>query len=562
VNLLDGNYEAIFRQAPNPLVLLVADPPYYRIIDGNDAYLLLVHSPLEDIIGNSIFDALPSVSNPEFLPSFYELLRLSSDTDMVENGVQTQKILLVTDASQKGIKRYYIPFCVPVVVDKDTISHILFRLVEVTELESLKAPVMTLNEESDLVAETIAALKAELAESNVALREAKSNLVVLKRLLDNALKECESANRVKENFLAHVSHHLRTPLHAILGASQLLEKDPLTLSSVDYVQKIIESGRYLLRLINRLLDLAKLDAGKLKLVVVATNLVRILQDTVDLVTPLCIEKSLELIVSMDPQTPIHVACDELRVKEILCTLLENAVKFTESGAIKFTSTVQIRGHLLDLFITVEDTGTGIPYGHLSHIFERFNQTAIGGSGLGLTIARELVHLMHGNLTANSEVDMGTVFSLVIPMEVLAVEHSLTSEADSVTDLASRPILVVDDSRANRFVLCSLLKQLGFEDVREASDGLQAIETAKSCEDEDLIIFMDLYMPKMGGVQATQELRKIPRFAKTRIFANTACDTDEETDRACDQLFDCRLSKPMSRDTLKTCLQRYCNMHFT
>lgn len=342
----------------------------------------------------------------------------------------------------------------------------------------------------------------QMAQQAEALRQAKQEL---ERLVHVA----ESASRAKGAFLANMSHELRTPLSAVLGNAQLLERQGSLLPEAQQMVRTIRvSGDHLLSLINDVLDMAKIEAGRASLEAEDFDLHACLRAIRRMVAGKAADKGLRLRIS-DPQSlPRFVRSDERKLKQILLNLLSNALKFTKQGEV----TVEL-GHLEDqLHIAVHDTGPGIPGEDQERLFEAFVQsetgrTAGGGTGLGLALSRELARLLGGDISLESEPGVGTTvrFHLHAP-EVATLEPSAGTERRAMAlaeGQAPPEVLVVDDSTVNRRLLCDLLQTVGCR-VRDAADGQQALERVAELLPD--LIWMDARMPVMDGIEATQRLR--------------------------------------------------------
>ncbi|MEG4224706.1 AAA family ATPase [Microcoleus sp. N9_B2] len=361
----------------------------------------------------------------------------------------------------------------------------------------------------------------------------------------------QEANRAKSTFLANMSHELRTPLNAILGFSQLMNRGyNLLQEQQEHLSIITRSGEHLLELINQVLDLSKIEAGRTTLNETNFDLHRLLDDIKNMFQLPAQNKGLQLLVERMPDVPQYVQTDEIKLRQILINLLSNAIKFTSKGGIY----VKIKNHELahKIYFEVEDTGAGIDVSELDKLFEAFVQTKTGeesqqGTGLGLTIARSFVQLMGGEMTVSSCAGGGTIFKFDI--KVNAVEKAdRQREQPTRRVMAIAPnqpryrILVADDAFDNRQLLVKLLSAIGFE-VYEAKNGMEAIEKWEQYSPH--LIFMDMRMPVMDGYEATKQIKEgnhrgiaptenddfvgvvPPCLPQTAIIAITASSFEEE-----------------------------------
>ncbi|MGU7771723.1 ATP-binding protein [Burkholderia sp. MR1-5-21] len=350
-----------------------------------------------------------------------------------------------------------------------------------------------------------------------------------------ARRAAEAANRAKSDFLAHMSHELRTPLNAILGYSQILRQDKaLDPRQIDGLSIIQRSGEHLLSLINDILDMAKIEAGKVELNLSDIPPERFLRFIAETIRVKASEKGLSFVYDVAPDLPTGVRLDEKRLRQVLLNLLSNAVKFTERGSVRLRVGFTPPGQLN---FAVEDTGIGIDEAHLEAIFRPFEQVDearrwFGGTGLGLAISRQLVRLMGGEIHVESHPGRGSTFSFALDVPIVEPQAAPVPPEWAVNGYEGprKAVLVADDVAENRAVAVEMLGRLGFEMI-EAGNGVEALEKAEALR--PALILMDVVMPEMDGLEATRRLRELPEFSGLPIIAisASASGTDAEKCRA-------------------------------
>lgn len=352
-----------------------------------------------------------------------------------------------------------------------------------------------------------------------------------KRTLEllQARDAAEAANKAKSLFLASMSHELRTPLNAILGFSNILHLDPNTneeqQQNIDIINR---SGAHLLTLINDVLEIAKIESGKLELEISPFDLVNMVQNVYEMMNLRAEQKGIELSLELSPKVPQYIQGDEARLRQVLVNLVGNAIKFTKKGkvTIYLSTKDNNRQHLL---IEVKDTGPGITIEDQKLLFQPFVQlsegVSKGGTGLGLSISKQFINLMNGDITIQSNVGKGSSFRIDLPL-IIADEkdmHSLQiKEYKEVIGLKpgqkNYRILVAEDQYENRLLLTQLMDKIGLE-TKIAKNGEECVRIFEEWHPD--LIWMDRQMPVMDGVEATKQIRKLPYGDSVKIVAVTA-----------------------------------------
>ncbi len=411
------------------------------------------------------------------------------------------------------------------------------------------------------------------ARKHAELELAQLNQTLEQRVRDRT-QELEEANQAKTNFLNRVTHELRTPLNIIMGFAQLLGRcENLNNQQKQQIELIFNNGQQLVKLINELLDLGKIEANRMELELEWFDVYRLI-DSVEEMFQLEIQgKGLELLVNLNSQVPQYIKTDQRKLRQVLINLISNAIKFTNAGQINLrvnvdsTSLERNVQQSLILRFEIEDTGRGISPEELEHLFEPFVQGKAGrradqGTGLGLAICQQLIRIMGGKIRVNSTVGLGTTvdFSIAIncPVEIVSGVQQGQKIIGLAADQPQYQILVVDDRSENRQLLTLMLRSLGFE-MLEAANGLEAISQVEQHQPQ--LILMDLEMPEMDSLEAIQRIKTTPKGEEMVIFTVSALSLNEEQEETINRYCDDQISKPIRLEILLNKIAEYLGVRY-
>ncbi len=379
--------------------------------------------------------------------------------------------------------------------------------------------------------------------------------------LSMAKKAADDANEAKSAFLAVISHEIRTPMTGIMGMVRLLKDSVLDNQQEEYAETIQQSGESLLSLLNDILDFSKIESGHMSIENIDFDIRKLIHSVALLMGSRAEEKGLRLIEEIGSDVPLALKGDPTRLRQILLNLIGNAVKFTDEGSVKIQVNIQRRmpeKNKLALYFAVEDTGIGIDEDGQKRLFNPFSQAdntisrRFGGTGLGLAICKKLVEAMHGTIAIDSEAGKGSVFYFVVPLEP-GNENAIVNDQDSKIDLPPLSILIVDDNEINQKVVTGLLAKYKHKTIA-VSNGLEAVNAVKDNDIFDVIL-MDMEMPVMNGVEATQEIRRLddPEKSQTPIIAMTANVVNEDIEKCRAAGMNDYTSKPINPDKMFTAI---------
>jgi len=345
-----------------------------------------------------------------------------------------------------------------------------------------------------------------------------------------AKENAEASSKAKSQFLANMSHEIRTPLNGVLGMAQALEADNLTPSQKEKVSVILDSGKSLMALLNDVLDLSKIEAGKLEISCVPGDFLHTMKRTRQLFQATAEDKGLDLFLRYDSNFPQRLSYDPTRVRQCVSNLLSNAIKFTAQGRVEVAISARpLADGRYTVAVDVSDTGIGMNAETVGRLFSVFTQAdgattrKFGGSGLGLAISRQLARMMGGDITVTSEEGRGSTFRLTFLATEAKPEAPAKAEQAKVVEPSKRSlrglrVLLTDDNAINRQVIKLFLAPQGC-DIAEATNGKEALD--KIAQGEFDVVLLDVHMPVMDGKEAIQRLRANPRWAKLPVIALTA-----------------------------------------
>ncbi len=392
------------------------------------------------------------------------------------------------------------------------------------------------------------------------ITETQTKEVEQQRLLTDALAQAENANKAKTTFLFNMSHDIRTPMNAIIGFTTMAKKylDTPEIAK-DYLNKVDMSSQHMLHIVNDILDMARIDSGKVELESAPINIYKECHATDALFRSSMEEREIEFSIDIHIMDDI-VLGDAMRIKQIVVNLVSNAMKYTKPGGkveLHYKQTKHSEDGFAYFEISVRDTGIGMSEEYQRHLFEAFERersatvSGIQGTGLGLAISKQLTDLMGGSLTCKSKLGVGTEFLLKLKLPIAGYTANTKKEIIDTTAFSGKHILLVEDNDLNREIAVDMLEEMGFV-VDEASDGSIAVEKVSQMEPGYYqMILMDIQMPYMDGYYATHTIRMLPneQISSTPIIAMTANAFAEDREKALQAGMNAHLSKPINAKEL-------------
>jgi len=540
-NILQDSEQSYHDQfMKNSTIMLLIDPKDGKIIDANDTAQSFYGYSREQLLNLHIFDI-------NTLPASETKLHI---TDVV-NGKGKQFVFQhrLSDNSLRDVEvsvsKIYFgenPILHAIIYDVTERKHSEEKLANYTSQIELK------NKELDL------------ALANERMATAKANEMA---------EKAEMANKAKSIFLANMSHEIRTPLNAIIGFSQLMDRGSLSPDvQKEYISSIINAGEHLLMLINDILELSKVEAGRVSINPTNINLHTLLEDMQVIFKEQTQSKHLQFILDIANDLPKYIIIDENKLRQIFINLISNAVKFTDEGGIAVRARVdKVNNEKSYLVVEVQDSGQGISEEELNSLFQHFVQTSSGikkgsGTGLGLALSRELAILMGGNISVSSQVGKGSVFTFKVEFKeggVEKVKETITKQIISLKEgQKAYRVLVVDDKVENLRVVVKFLSMVGFE-TKEAVNGVDAIEKFEEWNPD--LILMDMRMPVMDGYEATRLIKLTDKGKQTPIIAVTASSFEDEQ-KSIDLLnLQGHIRKPFRKNELYNCIGKVLDLKY-
>lgn len=548
------------------LIHAIPDIVYFKNRDGR---YLIVNRTFEDFFHITSDEAFGKTDQDILPPNLAEAC-LDSDKEAIKTGntVHSEEYL----KTESGENIIFESIKTPLSDDKGNVIGIVGISRDITE--RIKAE-QKLKRAHDELETRVKERTEDLSRANLQLKKEIKERKLTQVALQKARDVAEAANRAKSEFLANMSHELRTPLNAILGYAQILRKDTnLTERQLDALDTIKHSGDHLLALINEVLDISKIEAGKMELELTEFNFPQFLHDIAKMIRANAKQKGLKFTYMVDDRLPTFVKTDEKKLEEVLLNLLGNAIKYTQKGEVIFnverdetSDQEEPDGKSVSTYrFVVKDTGVGIPTDRLDDIFSPFQQIKIqkyrqvDGTGLGLAISQKYIELLGGEIGVESRIGEGSTFHFEVKLQAIKRERISSEPREKIVGYSGkqRTILIADDKKENRVILTNMLSPLDFE-IIEAENGTICLDKAIA-HTPDLIL-LDLMMPEMDGFQLATAIRKRDDLEDMVIIAISASAYKEIEEKSLAAGCDAFIAKPFKVEEILQIIETHLNLEW-